>query len=170
MLPEQTQVNYRIDDKQFGPRSLDEVRAEIRSGLLQRNIPIQLIDDGIWTDLDGIERKLVARRKAARKMPMSAWFIGINAAVILVSFHLIFWPLLYAACAYTCAVVVRYFEIGRKSPAAAFATLVTSLLPFLPVHVFTNVPRSALTLWLQWTALGQFALFCGLVSYYNGLP
>lgn len=124
---------YKIGKEEVGPRPFDEVRSEIRAGVLPADTPVKLSCDGLWTDLAGAEKKVRAQRKPVLPRSRAGRFIVANVCIAAAGY---FWPavcFVAAAVLYLSGVIANYFEEGRKRPEMAFVTLVTMLFPFVGI-------------------------------------
>ena len=149
---------YKIGKEEVGPRPFEQVRSDIRSGVLPADIPLKLTFDGIWTDLEGAEKKLRAQREPVLPQSLAVRFIIANALIALVGY---FWPVVcFAAAAvqYFSGLIANYFEEGRKRPGVAFATLLSMMFPLF-VIVGSGERAKPHVLWLVGSGFLQLALF-----------
>ena len=158
------EARYKIGKEVIGPRSFEEVRREIRSGVLPADTPLQLAVDGLWTDIEGAEKKVVALREPILPRSPALRFIAANVLIAVVGY---FWPvvcLVAAGLQYLLGVIANYFEEGRKRPAVAFATLVTMMFPLF-VIVGSGERAKPHVLWLVGSGFLQLALFLVFIQF-----
>lgn len=149
---------YKIGKEEVGPRPFEQVRSDIRSGMLPADTPLKLTLDGIWTDLEGAEKKLRAQREPVLPQSLAARFIAANLVIAIVGY---FWPvvcLVAAAVQYFSGLIANYFEEGRKRPGVAFATLISMMIPLF-VIVGSGERAKPHVLWLVGSGFLQLALF-----------
>ena len=151
-------AHYKVRNEVLGPRPLDEIRIEIREGLLPADTPLKLTTDGLWTDLRGAEQKLVRLKPSGFPRSRAINFFALNIALAAIGF---FWPfvcLLGGGSQYILGLLVNYFEEGKRRPAVAFATLVSMMFPLFVV-VGSGERAKPLVLWLIFSGFFQFVLF-----------
>lgn len=153
------EARYKVGTEVMGPRPLADIRRDIESGLLAPQTPIQLTADGLWTTLDGAQRKLGRFRKPSAMR--SSWMVFLVLNVVFAGAgYLAPWICMVIALgSYVAAGALRYFEEGQHSPGWAFARFFTMLVPFLGFYVVGGAPASPSVRWIYATAFVQFVLF-----------
>lgn len=162
------EARYKIGKEIVGPRPLDEIRRDIKLGALAPDTPVQLTIDGLWTTIDGVDRKLDRFKKPSALRSPAVVFISGNLLLAGGGYFAPRLCLLAAGGAYLIAIVARYFEEGRRQPEWAAARFLTLLFPFAGLHVVGGEPSSPTVRWLFVSAFLQFATFCVLVYLGRG--
>ena len=157
------EARYKIGNEVVGPRPLDDIRRDIGSGALASSTPIQLTADGLWTTLDGVEKKLDRFKKPSMGRSRPGTFIIANLILLTGGYFAPWICFLAAVGLYLVGVMRRFFEEGRQYPSIAIARLITSLFPFF-VHLVGGPPCSPSVRWLFASAFAQFAAFCAYVQ------
>lgn len=151
------EVLYKIDGEIAGPRPLEEVSREIRSGKLPSDTPVQLTSDRIWTDLEGLEKKRSRGDQFGFPHFTTICFLATNIVIAGVG---CFW---LGACLFggglllSLGVLVDLLEKDRKEPLAT-VDFVTALTPLPNTH-FSKTESTPVARWLIFSGLFQLMLF-----------